>query len=490
MRHKFKWPDDVRYYPRKVFSFGEEVKNNFVGITFDHAKSMTGTNIGLTGIIKENFPNKFIFTLKDPCHGLNLAIKHSMKSLPDQITDFITDLHFHFISPQRTAHLMKIQSEHNNLPKKGLCHYVKTRWLSLGLSLTRILEIWESLLKYMESKPSYSGMKKFDYNKFIKLFKDPCFKLKIIFLESVIKKINETNKNYQTHALEIQHLLPEMTSCVKELADIFLLPKKLPEDFNEISKLPWTIEGKIKEYFRSDEDLIERMELELNKELKEIKNFSIANAKDILSFCLQFLQKIVQELIFYFPLEDKIIKTFDLVNLPIDKGEFKKKLIDFNRIFKVSDDEQTIIKEVNELYKQNFQWARSNSSLQLWAWIESTMNQEDVRFKKPIEAFPNLATIIRTAHVMPTSSATVEQSFSTLKLTKSSLRSRLKEETAQCLMLMKQEYDPRKEVQITDRLLEIYTARKEERKKNLESPQKESENTKEERKEETKEVFF
>ena len=164
----------------KVFSFGEEVKNNFAGITFDHAKSMTGTNIGLAGIIKENFPNKFIFTLKDPCHGLNLAIKHSMKSLPDEITDFITDLHFHFLSPQRTARLMKIQSE-LNMPKKGLCHYVKTRWLSLGLSLTRILEIWESLRKHMESKPSYSGMKKFDYNKFIKLFKDPCFKLKIIF---------------------------------------------------------------------------------------------------------------------------------------------------------------------------------------------------------------------------------------------------------------------------------------------------------------------
>jgi len=38
----------------KVFNLGEEVKNNFIGITFDHAKAMTGTKIGLISHLRKN----------------------------------------------------------------------------------------------------------------------------------------------------------------------------------------------------------------------------------------------------------------------------------------------------------------------------------------------------------------------------------------------------------------------------------------------------
>jgi len=43
--------------------------------------------------------------------------------------------------------------------QKGLCHYVSTRWLSLGNSLNGILDILESLKKYMELKPKSSSLK-------------------------------------------------------------------------------------------------------------------------------------------------------------------------------------------------------------------------------------------------------------------------------------------------------------------------------------------
>jgi len=124
----------------KVFNLGIEVKDNFTSIAYDNAKTLKGDKNGLIALLKQEFPSKFIFGLGDPCHLLNLAIKHTVKEMPDDISDFIETLHHHFISPQRTAALYKKQRE-LGLKQLGLCRYVSTRWLSMGRSVKRMLEI-------------------------------------------------------------------------------------------------------------------------------------------------------------------------------------------------------------------------------------------------------------------------------------------------------------------------------------------------------------
>ena len=84
------------------------------------------------------------FYLRDPCHGLSLAVSNALDCLPEEIMSFITSIHSHFMSPQRVAFLKKIQYE-NGKPIKKLKKYVKTRWPSLGISLDRLIEIWDSL---------------------------------------------------------------------------------------------------------------------------------------------------------------------------------------------------------------------------------------------------------------------------------------------------------------------------------------------------------
>jgi len=137
---------------------------------------------------------------------------------------FIKKLHKHFSWPQRRAYLSKIQRE-NNFKVISPIHYIETRWLSLGLSLHRIILIWESLIKYMRDKPKFSGVKPATYNYFIELLEDKVFRLQIMCLTNIIDKISLMNTKFQSQSMEIQNLKNEMNKCILKIMDLYILPE-------------------------------------------------------------------------------------------------------------------------------------------------------------------------------------------------------------------------------------------------------------------------
>jgi len=404
--------------------------------------------------------------LEDPCHSLNLAIEHSLELLPKEIIKFIDDIHNHFSSAQRTAKLFMVQEE-MGMPQKGLCHYVHTRWLSLGGSLNRMLEIWESLIKYMETKPKSSSLKQFKSEKHLKLLLTPSFKLKMIFLNAILNRINLSSVKFQAQNLEIQEVYSEMNSCVRELTEVILIFNLIPQNLNEISDLPWEHEDFQTEYMREDEDFIKQMGLELDRNLSDIILMHGNQKKEVLDFCRDYLKTIIKLLLNHLHHNAEAIRTFDFVTFPTNKEELKKKILEFNSVFQIVNDEQALIREINMLYSKKLDWARSSSSLKFWASVESAFQSEDVNSKNEKCLLPNLASLVRTAHCLPTSSACVEQSFSIIKLCKSPIRNRLKEETIQSLLLMKEESKNDSRIPITERLLEIFTLKKEEKNKKV-----------------------
>jgi len=129
----------------KLFT-NPQISANFVGTAHDHAKTLTGEENGLVGLLeKEGYS---FFDLRDPCHGLSLALRNSVGQLPQEIMTFITKLHSHFVSPQRKAQLTRIQETRGEVRSVVLKTYVKTRWLSLGNSLERVIRLWEPLEIY------------------------------------------------------------------------------------------------------------------------------------------------------------------------------------------------------------------------------------------------------------------------------------------------------------------------------------------------------
>ena len=83
------------------------------------------------------------------------------------------------------------------------------------------------------------------------------------------------------------------------------------------------------------------------------------------------------------------------------------------------------------------------NSLQIWDRVEN-------------DGFVLLSTLAKAAQTLPTSSATIEQSFSLMKLAKTDKRSRLSEENLQALMLTSQYYRERFEIrEISDISIKI-----------------------------------
>ena len=98
----------------------KRIKKNLIGLAHDNASSLTSENIGLASLLKKDACR--FFDLRDPCHGLNLVLKHSIKELPEEIMNFVQNISNRLASPQRKAQLRKIQeeTERKTLYKKNL----------------------------------------------------------------------------------------------------------------------------------------------------------------------------------------------------------------------------------------------------------------------------------------------------------------------------------------------------------------------------------
>jgi len=211
----------------------EEIRSNLVGITHDDGSNLSGNNIGLYGLMKKDYPH--IFNLNDPCHSLNLVLQSSLSSLPDEIMDFFEEIHQHFSSPQKKATFLQIQIDYIKEKKEReprftqevnlLEKYSKTRWLSLGRSLNRLISLWDQLKLYITKLDPNLENKKFKswYN----ALNSEEFYFKIIVLNYFVGKINKTNEAFQSCSLRIHCLKSKPRALLQNLVE-FLLKEVYP----------------------------------------------------------------------------------------------------------------------------------------------------------------------------------------------------------------------------------------------------------------------
>ena len=395
----------------------EDIRNNFSGVTHDRGSNIIGKDIGALKQMKEDL-NKFIFDLSDSCQSLNLALTKSLESLPEDTMKFIDKIHSYFTSPQRVSLLANIQEE-EGLQQYTLCHYVKARWLSLGSSLKRLLKIWNSLKLHI-SQDNPPGIKKDDSRNFLVFLCDDLFYLKMVFLSGVISKMNSNSIYFQNQSLEVDNLAHRIKLCVQEIAELFINHNMLPKNISSILDLSWKTDQL---YLMTQDDFIANIASEFDSNLSNILKAPTEMKNLFVNFCQNFLKSLLEWLITYLPLRDKIINILDFVSIPPMGREFKDKVLMFNREFNLvpPSEEQTLVAEINDLMTLNIAWVRIDSkgpSLKMWDIIESTYVKLDDNSKR----FSMLPSIIRTAHTLPTSSSNIEQSFSFMKLLKSDLR--------------------------------------------------------------------
>ena len=363
----------------------------------DHGSNLTGNQKGLIIHLQDEFNGRYLFDLNDPCHAIHLAVEKSLEVLPQDTMKFINKIHAHFRSPQRISFLSKIQ-QNENLAQLSICHYVETRWLSLGLSLNRLIQIWPSLKLYME-KTNPPKIKKKDREFLVDNLTDQVFQLKILFLSLILKKTNAINVIFQTQALEVHKLRNLTYSCLKEIAELFLNEMAIPDDISKFKTISWEENSCL----LAETAFIESLKIDLSPKFSQILEKPLEIRSEFVEFCQSFLKSLLKWLIYYLPIDNAIVDALNFVSLPLNTQQMKRKIVIFNQEFKIfSEDLEDDLKlEVNELMKLNIDWARQiaqDSALRLWDLIESTYNNEDSQ-KAIIKKFPLLSKIFHHAHL-------------------------------------------------------------------------------------------
>ena len=252
----------------------KRIKKNLIGLAHDNASSLTSEDIGLASLLKKD--DCHFFDLLDPCHGLNLVLKHSIKELPEEIMNFVQNISNHFASPQRKAHLRKIQEETERktlYPKK----LAPTRWLSIGESLGRILEIWDSLLDYFkvlnsrekpakktrktrqqlkinQSKENSLNLKKVKSKEILKYLVDKEFHMKILLLSYITNLLNKYNIKFQDQTLSVSEIKKNLSECYFSFLELVLDPNVSDLGLTDSLKQDWEdVDTQEELFFKSKE---------------------------------------------------------------------------------------------------------------------------------------------------------------------------------------------------------------------------------------------
>ena len=470
--------------------FDEEISKNLVGIVHDNASSLTGKYHGLVKKMQKEKPE--LFSLKDPCHCINLILKNSLGELPENLIKFVLKIHQHFKSPQRKALLSMIQKE-NNKRQLGLKPYIKTRWLSLGNSLNRIIEIWDSLQLYMianikkkntqedlndierievneeeyqdsindidnpedrcgmrieidDNEDEHDKIKAFNYEYFLNLLSDKSFHTQILFLTFITNKLNEYNVKFQSQSLEPCKVKALIQECYNLMLSFMIPSDKLDFNVDKFIKINWVNPKSQKQWFYNCNDFVKHLSEELEPELfKDLKLMNIKDQKIFYNISCAFIAKILKLIPHYFTFKKDILDLTSFLELKTTYADLKNRMIQFGKHFKILDDKNMaqfsnqIIKLQSNPNLQEYKAIAANNTLKLWDMIGE-------------DGIELITKVVQTAQALPTTSASIEQAFSILKLFKTDKRNQLCDDSLEALMLINEEFRFNGSINITDQM--------------------------------------
>jgi len=434
----------------------EDLQSNFIGYTHDNAESLASQKNGLAGLLKKEVP-QFFFDLPDPSHCLSLAIKHSLKNLPDNIIKFIDDIHHYFSFPQRKALLKRLQDKEGSRNPLVLKKYVLTRWMSLGESLDRLILIWDDLKIYMDyviENKKNDEVKKI--MKFYFLLNNNIFKLKIYLLRVLVNQINILHQKLQTQEFNVGCLSTELKLCFQSIFKLICSPEKFETPFKEIINENWDDENIQSQYFLKGEDFIKNLHHKVHHSFIYLETTHPKLTDSFINIFYQFIGNLLNQLKKYLPFTNEVLHASSFIELKDSLPILEDKLMLFNQIFNlVSENELKFcvfpqLLRLREFGFENFQRSESDNALTIWQRIEKTGK------------YPSLVKFFRLSQILPVSSSNVEQSFSTIKLFMTEKRNMLSNEALEGLLLIHQKYSNFEEIQLPVNIDQSFLKMKEE----------------------------
>lgn len=353
-----------------------------------------------------------IFVQKCICHSLHLVASAACKTLPRDCEDLVRDIFNYFKSScKRISQLKEFQDLCELEPHKML-RPAQTRWLSLSMAVSRIIEQWEALKQYFAANYKDDRLKVAE-NIYHRL-KDPSLFMYYTFLNYILPKITSLNKLFQSDKTVIDSVFTKMSELYKDI--LFSFVRKIPNPFtynpnDESQYLP------LKSIYLGASMFL----------LTQNNNIDEQMLLDVLKRCRLFLIEICIEIKLRFDFSDKILSSLIYISPKnIFSQEHSNTLLNFVILFpRICNDEiqmQVIDDEwrkLNSYFDLDIINILKNKNVDMF-WLDLYLYEENGE-----KLFSNLSAFVLNILSLPQSNCVCERLFSKVNLIKTKLRNKL-----------------------------------------------------------------
>lgn len=204
---------------KKFTKFNIPYKSNMIGFASDGANVMMGAHHSLMVLLKNDVPS--LYVMKCICHSFHLCASYACQKLPRFVEDLTRDIHNYFSSsPKRRIELQEFQ-KFCNIKIHKILHPSQTRWLSVHMVVSRILEQYNALKLFFTDAVANKDI--LAAETILLKLNDNVTKLFLQFLDFILPIFNNLNKEMQSEAPTLHVLYKNVCNALRTLYDCFLI---------------------------------------------------------------------------------------------------------------------------------------------------------------------------------------------------------------------------------------------------------------------------
>lgn len=388
-------------------------KENLIGFASDGANVMMGGQHSLMIMLKNDIPS--LFTMKCICHSFHLCASYACMKIPNTVESLIRDIYnFFSSSPKRQLEFREFQ-KFCNIKIHKMLHPAQTRWLSMHMAVSRILEQYEALRLYFTDAVANNDA--LASQSILEKLNEGVTKLFLQFLDFILPVFNNLNKDMQAESPRIHILYKNVCSALRTIYDCFLkrdyILRNSIEDIDFKNPRNWmAIEDC---YFGAN----------VNNTIAH-KQFSNAQLLFFRQRCLDFFVEACSQIAQRFPLKNNNIQLLDFVDpVKIKQGNIQS--ISNVAILFPNFIQNDNLQELDTRWRmlRNLEEIQElpNDLDSFWQTIKKIKSGDGT------ETFCLLTKFVSHILCLPHSSANVERIFSLINLLKTKQRNTLNTDT-------------------------------------------------------------
>ena len=397
---------------------------NIAGFCSDTTNVMMGARHSVASLLKSVLPKVVI--VKCACHMVHLAASYACLKLPRYIEDLCRNIFSQFnLSSKRQRALNEFQKFVEIQPHKILAPG-QTRWLSLQACVKRLLEQWDALILYFRELAFSDPTQVNDM--IVDALGNEVTVDYLEFLDYNLGKFNQFNTLFQSESPNFFSVKSETCKLIRSLCSDFMNVRYVKTaDISLLNPSHPTFSSAC----ISDENIyIGLSATHTIDKLKESGNMTNEKLAVFYKNCRSFLVEAVSQIQTRFSLEDSVYKVVSCLNpraaVSLDPPSLGFLFDEIPQLSKFADKKMVDI-EWRKYYLDE-EISAQLDTVKYWTIVFSRKNDAG------LQCYPNLYQIMSTLLSLPFSNASAERFFSQLNLTKTTERTRLKNETVRGLM--------------------------------------------------------